>query len=116
WFDPALHLLYALRGLRGTPLDVFGRTPHRRLERRLIGWYARLVGEVLARLSPATHAVAVEIATLPDQIRGYEQIKERNIEAARRRAAELLERLRAPAATAGAPAAVPLGGAPPAAQ
>ncbi|MBX5491041.1 MAG: indolepyruvate ferredoxin oxidoreductase family protein [Chloroflexi bacterium] len=116
WFDPALHLLYALRGLRGTPLDVFGRTAHRRLERRLIGWYARLVGEALARLSPATHAVAVELATLPDLIRGYEQIKERNIEAARQRAAELLERLRAPSATAGATATASLGGAPPAAQ
>jgi indolepyruvate ferredoxin oxidoreductase len=76
WFKPALRLLAALKVLRGTPFDVFGWSKHRRLERSLIPWYRELVEQALA----AEPALAAEIAALPDQIRGYEQIKEASIE------------------------------------
>jgi indolepyruvate ferredoxin oxidoreductase len=93
WFDPALKLLTELRHLRGTPLDVFGYAALRREERDLIGWYEALLEAALPRLRPSNYAVAVEIAELPDAIRGYEQIKEANAAKARERATALLDRL-----------------------
>src|SRR5262249_53077238 len=68
WFTPALRLLCALRGLRGTALDPFGHAAVRREERRLVGWYTDLVDAALARLDAGTHATAVELARLPDAI------------------------------------------------
>ncbi len=76
WFKPALQLLAALKPLRGTTLDVFGWSAHRRLERSLVPWYRDLVEKAL----DADPALAQEIVALPDQIRGYEQIKEASIE------------------------------------
>jgi indolepyruvate ferredoxin oxidoreductase len=93
WFTPALKLLRGLKRLRGTALDVFGWARVRREERRLIVWYEELVSAALARLAPRTQALVVELARLPDGIRGYEDIKLRNAAAARERAARLAERL-----------------------
>lgn len=81
WIEPGLWLLARMRRLRGTPLDPFGHAEVRRLERRLIGWYQGAVDEALARLGPESHAIAAEIAGLPDGIRGYERLK---LEGARR--------------------------------
>ena len=75
WFTPAFRLLKALRRLRGTPLDVFGYARVRRVERELISEYRAALDAQVADLTPATHATAVEIAGLPDMVRGYEQIK-----------------------------------------
>jgi indolepyruvate ferredoxin oxidoreductase len=79
WFDPAFKALYAMRGLRGGTLDVFGRAEVRRTERALIGEYRALVERALAALSPETYDRAVKLAALPDVIRGYEDIKLRNV-------------------------------------
>jgi indolepyruvate ferredoxin oxidoreductase len=76
-------LLARLRGLRGTPLDIFGYSEERRTERALIEDYRRTVEELVAKLAPANHALAVEIARVPEQIRGYGHVKERNLQAAR---------------------------------
>jgi indolepyruvate ferredoxin oxidoreductase len=100
WFKPVLQLLAALRVVRGTPFDVFGYLKHRREERALIGWYRELIGEVARHLTSGNQALAIEIASLPDQIRGYEQIKEANIQRVRQLAREKLEALKA---SAGAP-------------
>ncbi len=67
--------LYAARRLRGTRLDPFGRTRVRRVERELIEEYERVVRSLLPDLTPANHAAAVEIVSLPDLVRGYEQVK-----------------------------------------
>jgi len=93
WFTPALRMLRALRRLRGTPLDVFGYAAVRREERRLIGWYRRLVEEGLAHLAPESYGFVVDLARLPDAIRGFEAIKLRNIAAARARGEELRAQL-----------------------
>jgi indolepyruvate ferredoxin oxidoreductase len=93
WFEPAFRALRAGHRLRGTPLDPFGYAHVRRVERELIGEYERLVREALARLTPATHAVVAELAELPDVIRGYEDIKLRNVERFRARAATLREQI-----------------------
>ena len=86
---PALLLLRALRRLRGTPLDLFGRTDLRKLERALIGEYRALLLRALEALSPSSYETAVEIAALPDLVRGYEAIKLRNVARFRERAAAL---------------------------
>jgi indolepyruvate ferredoxin oxidoreductase len=102
-FGPAMltgfRLLARLKGLRGTALDIFGRTAERRTERALIGEYRASIEEVLAGLEAANHAAALEIANLPEQIRGYGHVKERNLAAARLRWNELMARWRHPEAT-----------------
>ena len=92
---PALVLLSRLKGLRGTAFDVFGRTAARRLERELIGWYCGLIEEVLSVLTEESYGLAVEIAELPDGIRGYEHVKEASAVQAKQRAVRLLAQLRA---------------------
>jgi indolepyruvate ferredoxin oxidoreductase len=96
WFRPAFRLLRMARGLRTGPLDPFARQASRIEERSLIDWYRDLMDDVLAELRPANHAVAVELAELPDRIRGYEGVKHEGAEAAKARATELVERLRRP--------------------
>jgi len=91
-------LLAKLKGLRGTALDIFGRTEERKTERALIGEYRASIDEVLGSLNTANHAAAVEIASLPEQIRGYGHIKDRNLAAARVRWADLMAKWRNPQA------------------
>ncbi|HEU4974453.1 MAG TPA: indolepyruvate ferredoxin oxidoreductase family protein [Baekduia sp.] len=89
WFTPALRGLRAMRRIRGTKLDVFGRPGVRRVERALPGEYRALVARALERLTPATHATVAQIAALPDVVRGYEEIKLRNVERFRAEAQRL---------------------------
>ncbi|HEY8770759.1 MAG TPA: indolepyruvate ferredoxin oxidoreductase family protein [Thermoleophilaceae bacterium] len=94
WFLPAFRMLRSLRGLRGTKLDPFGMAKVRRVERQLIGEYEDLVLEAMAHLTEQNHATAVELCELPDVIRGYEEIKLRNVALFRTRAKPLVKRLR----------------------
>jgi indolepyruvate ferredoxin oxidoreductase len=93
WFRPAFQALRAMKGLRGTALDLFGYARVRREERSLIAEYRALIERALGSLSPATHDTAVAIGDLPDVIRGYEDIKLDNVRQFRARAAELAARL-----------------------
>ncbi len=81
WFDSGYWLLTKMKGLRGTPFDIFGYDEVRKVERALIGEYKGLIEERLASLSTATLPRAIEIANSPDVIRGYENVKLRNVEA-----------------------------------
>jgi len=99
WFRPVLRLLVPMRRLRGTRFDPFGRTAVRRLERELVGWYEELVDEILRELSPANYEAGVQLAGVPDRIRGYEELKLRSARAAR----ENVERRRAELRGAGGP-------------
>ncbi len=90
WMMGVFRLLARLKGLRGTVLDPFARTDERRAERRLIADYEMAVEEVLAALDEDNHALAVEIAALPERIRGFGPVKARAIEAAKAREAALL--------------------------
>lgn len=83
WFRPAFWVLHRMRKLRGTRFDLFGYTALRRLERRLVDEYVELVLDLSNRLDAASLGLAVEIAALPDMVRGYESIKERNVESYR---------------------------------
>lgn len=89
WFTPGFHLLRGLRFLRGTPFDVFGLSKVRRTERALIIEYEALITRALESLDPGSLERVVKLASLPDGIRGYEQIKLANVEAFRREVAEL---------------------------
>ena len=99
-FGPAMltafRVLARLKGLRGTALDIFGRTQERRQERALIGEYRLSIDEVLASLNATNHAAAVEIARIPEQIKGYGHVKERNLRAARQQWQALMQRWREP--------------------
>ena len=95
WVLPLFGLLARLKFLRGTPLDPFGYGAERRRERQLIIDYERLVTTLLAGLTPARHSLAVELASLPEQIRGFGHVKTRHLETVTKREAELLERWRA---------------------
>ncbi|MDE2978582.1 MAG: indolepyruvate ferredoxin oxidoreductase family protein [Acidobacteriota bacterium] len=93
WSRSLFRLLYAVRGLRGTALDIFGATRHRRLERGLFDWYRGLVHGALERLDSNAAPAVVELAELPDSIRGYEGVKERTVASARSRARQLQRQL-----------------------
>ncbi|MCB2070060.1 MAG: hypothetical protein KDF67_10715, partial [Ottowia sp.] len=76
----------------------FGRSEERRTERELIAQYRASLEEVLGALTPENHATAVDIARVPEQIKGYGHVKERNLKAARARWDELMQAFRKPAA------------------
>jgi indolepyruvate ferredoxin oxidoreductase len=90
WFRPAFSTLVAMRRLRGTPFDPFGRTEVRREERALLAEYRDAITRLTESLTADNHALAVEIAGLPDLVRGYEEVKLGNVRAYRARMAELL--------------------------
>jgi indolepyruvate ferredoxin oxidoreductase len=83
WVRHAFPLLARLKGLRGTAFDPFGKTEERRTERALIGEYCALVDELLHGLSAARLPQALELARLPEDIRGYGHVKARHLAAVR---------------------------------
>ncbi len=100
WMMKAFAALAKLRALRGTRFDVFGYSAERKREVRLIADYEALVEELLGRLSPDNHALAVELASIPEHIRGYGHVKDAHLAEAKAREAELLAALRRPAPSA----------------
>ncbi|MCC7458418.1 MAG: indolepyruvate ferredoxin oxidoreductase family protein [Nitrospira sp.] len=104
WVRSAFGVLARLKGLRGTVLDPFGRTEERKAERALIGQYKACIDELLRGLSAERLSQAVEIARIPEEIRGYGHVKARHLAAARVKWDRLLQQWRSGAAPAGAPA------------
>jgi indolepyruvate ferredoxin oxidoreductase len=97
WVMSAFRVLAKLKGLRGTALDVFGRTAERRQERQLIVDYQRTLEELVAKLDRSNHATAIAIASIPEEIRGFGHVKARHLKAAKDKEAALLASFRAPA-------------------
>jgi indolepyruvate ferredoxin oxidoreductase len=96
WILPVLRLLAKLRGLRGTKLDPFGYTADRRLERELLARYERLVERLIAELDDRRFDIALELARLPADVRGYGPIKKAAAERAAEREKKLVEAWEAP--------------------
>lgn len=94
WMTPMLKILRSLKGLRGTPLDVFGYTAERKMERALIKQYEADMKKVLAQLKPETMDAAVALARLPLEIRGFGPVKMANEAKAAKRREEILSALR----------------------
>jgi indolepyruvate ferredoxin oxidoreductase len=91
WILGPLRLLARVRFLRGTALDVFSYTAERRMERRLIDEYDRLLSGLCNCLDETHFAAALELASLPDQIRGFGPIKEAAVVTADARREEIIE-------------------------
>ena len=91
WILVVLRVLAKFRFLRGTALDIFSYTKERRLERQLIDDYEAMLAGVCEHLDEPHLAVAIELARLPDRIRGYGPIKEAAAEAAGERRKEVLD-------------------------
>jgi indolepyruvate ferredoxin oxidoreductase len=89
WMLGAFRVLSRFKWLRGTPLDPFGHTAERRLERALIADYEKDMDTVIGGVSPATRDIAVELAELPLQIRGFGHVKAAAAAAAEARRSEL---------------------------
>jgi indolepyruvate ferredoxin oxidoreductase len=98
WVFTAFKWLARCRRLRGTPLDVFGRTAERRGERQLIVDYAATVASLLDRLDADNVGLAARIAGIPEQIRGYGHVKEAHLREAKALEARLLAQWRNPKA------------------
>jgi indolepyruvate ferredoxin oxidoreductase len=98
WMRKAFGVLARLKGLRGTAFDPFGRTEERRAERALIQEYRACIDELLGGLQADRLALAVEIANIPQDIRGYGHVKERHLKSARSKWDALMARWRAPGA------------------
>jgi len=89
WFDPAYRLLIKMKFLRGTPFDLFGYAKVRRVERQLIKQYRQLMTDAMSNLKEENYSTILELARLPDIVRGYEDIKLRNVEKFENRVHEL---------------------------
>ena len=96
WIRSAFGVLAKLKGLRGTPLDLFGRTAERRTERALIVEYRDCITQLLPQLTADKLELAVQIARIPEDIRGYGHVKERHLAAARSKWQGLMQQWQAP--------------------
>jgi indolepyruvate ferredoxin oxidoreductase len=94
WMFPVLRVMARFKFLRGTPLDPFGWTAHRKMERQLVRDYAATLDAVLAALTPANRTQAVEIARIPELIRGFDLVKEKQLADAQAKQRELLDAFR----------------------
>jgi indolepyruvate ferredoxin oxidoreductase len=92
WMGTAMGWLASLKFLRGTALDVFGRSEERRTERALIGEYRSAIESLLPTLSLSNREAAAAFARVPEQIRGYGHVRARHLDAARQQWALLLQR------------------------
>jgi indolepyruvate ferredoxin oxidoreductase len=90
WIMSVFAVLARFKGLRGTALDPFGRTAERQMERQLIVDYETLTATLISRLSPANHQIALRLAELPSQMRGYGHVKLAAVGQARQQWADLL--------------------------
>jgi indolepyruvate ferredoxin oxidoreductase len=99
WMLRAFAVLAKLRVLRGTAFDPFGYTAERKTERRLVSEYDHLLGEICEHLTPTNHRIAVELAMIPEKIRGFGPVKQRHLAAAKAEEAALREQFRAGAPT-----------------
>ena len=91
---PAFRVLARFKFLRGTPFDIFGYSEERRTERKLIADYEAMLDEIMAKLTPDNHHIAVGLADIPEKIRGFGHVKARHLVAAKADEAALLEQFR----------------------
>jgi indolepyruvate ferredoxin oxidoreductase len=92
WLMPALRGLAAMRRIRGRWFDPFGHTEERRSERQLARDYEATIDGLLSHLSTGRHALAVDIARVPEGIRGFGHVKLANLVSARARWRESVQR------------------------
>ena len=92
---PLFRMLSRMKGLRGTPLDIFGWSADRRLERRIIAEYEDDLNLIERTLSNDNYGLAQQLASLPETIRGYGPVKDVNYEKAQLKRRDLRAQLSA---------------------
>jgi indolepyruvate ferredoxin oxidoreductase len=90
WMMMGFKILKNLKGLRGGAFDIFGKTEERKMEQRLRDEYLERLEKLSSGLTAENHALAVEIATIPDEIRGYGHVKEKAVAVAEKKLAGLM--------------------------
>jgi indolepyruvate ferredoxin oxidoreductase len=95
WMLPAFRLLARFKFLRGGAFDIFGYSQERRTERKLIADYEALLAEIMGKLTPENHHIAVGLAAIPERIRGFGHVKARHLVTAKADEAALLDQFRA---------------------
>lgn len=93
WSRPVFGLLRAMRKTRGTALDPFGHNNIRKTERALIDEYRDIVLQAITHAETHHYAVILELAALPDMVRGYEDIKSATVANYHETQNKLLEQL-----------------------
>jgi indolepyruvate ferredoxin oxidoreductase len=96
WMLSIFRVLAPLKGLRGTAFDPFGYTAERKQERALIREYEGLIDELLGGLTGLNHSLAIRLASIPDEIRGYGHVKDAHLVKARGKLQSLLAEWRRP--------------------
>ena len=91
---PVFRVMARFKFLRGTPFNPFGYRAHRKLERELVRAYERDIEEVLEKLTPEAHATGVQLASLPEQVRGFDMVKEQHLSTMRDKRRELFDSFR----------------------
>jgi indolepyruvate ferredoxin oxidoreductase len=99
WITPLFKLMSKMKGLRGSAFDIFGYTEERKMERGLIEKYETTMEKLINSLDHDNHALAIEIACLPEKIRGYGYIKEDSVKAAHAELQDLMAKFENPVAS-----------------
>ncbi len=94
WIFPAMKILTRFKFLRGSLFDPFSKTKERKMERQLILEYEQTMNEILRGLTKKNHNLALEIAKIPEKIRGFDLVKQRHCEAAKFLEQKLLTQFR----------------------
>ena len=98
WMMRVFSVLAKCKGLRGTALDIFGHSAERKMERGLIVAYRHTITTLLTKLTPENLSIAVAIASIPEEIRGYGHVKDHHLTAAIAKEAALLAQFNTPGA------------------
>ncbi len=91
WMLKGFKLLAKLKGIRNTWLDPFAYTHERKVEREWLRNYEQILEELLSGLTPDKLDTAVQLAKLPDAVRGYGAVKERYLAHVQQQQTRLLE-------------------------
>jgi indolepyruvate ferredoxin oxidoreductase len=97
WMMTGFRILKRFKSLRGTAFDIFGKSEERKMERRLRDEYLARLEKLAQGLTADNHALAMEIASIPDEIRGYGHVKDKAVEKAEKKLAGLMAKWNAPA-------------------
>lgn len=104
WMLSAFKLMVKMKFLRGTAFDPFGKTDERKAERKLIKDYEAIITDVIENLNERNFETAIQLAEVPEMIRGYGHVKEQHLEIALKEQQRLLEQFKNPPPSGGKPA------------
>jgi indolepyruvate ferredoxin oxidoreductase len=96
WIMSAFKVLAKFKGLRGGAFDIFGYSAERKMERQLIEDYVKTVDDLLRGITADNYDTAVDIASIPEHIRGFGHVKHAHFVEAKKREDELIKKFHNP--------------------